>query len=321
MKEPCSTHVLQTQTTAVNPCAVDVCGDLALVATYELNEATKVREGGLVLYALRGAPEVALERTAALDVGGVLECAWTGDRRALAATADGRVVCVECDGDALAQVGASDAAGHLYMSIEWDPQSRTAAVAEANGRVSVWNEELAVVHSWDEAHTYEDGSAAEVWCAARRGDVVLSGADDAKLKWWDVRMEGSTRTLRSHGAGVTAVAWSPHAEHEFMTGSYDESVRVWDARAPRAPTSELDLGGGVWTLKYHAAREGLVVASCMRAGVCVLQAAEGGVSVVARYTGHEAEKIAYGADFHGETVASCSFYDRNVHLWRLGAAA
>lgn len=132
----------------------------------------------------------------------------------------------------------------------------------------------------------------------------------------------------------------------MCSGSYDESVRIWDLRNPRDPLSTIPTGGGLWRLKWHPnpERGELLLAACMHAGVRVLNAgmgAEGTVpgdvansegsatgggagAVVAKYTRHES--MAYGVDWCriGEAVrgprpliASCSFYDRLFCLWRI----
>ena len=70
-----------------------------------------------------------------------------------------------------------------------------------------------------------------------------------------------------HGAGVTAVLCDDDA---VATGSYDESVRLWDLRAPAAPTASFAVGGGAHAL----ARDGDgYLAACMGAGARVLRAA------------------------------------------------
>jgi hypothetical protein len=67
---------------------------------------------------------------------------------------------------------------------------------------------------------------------------------------------------------------------------------------------------------------------CPPLGVAILDAKPEGLECAVRYTGHESEAIAYGADFvqgkgsssqKGDDqllLASCSFYDRTLHLWR-----
>lgn len=133
------------------------------------------------------------------------------------------------------------------------------------------------------------------------------------------------------------------------SGSYDERVRVWDARALRTPVSTVPTGGGLWRLKWHPHpdRGNLLLAACMHAGVRVLdmdtglechtvdasqEAGPGLVGgreiggsneIVAEYTRHNS--MAYGADWcrtpaslrsRCAIVSSCSFYDSLLCLWR-----
>ena len=141
------------------------------------------------------------------------------------------------------------------------------------------------------------------------------------------------RRLSLHPSGVTCIAWSSRSEHEFWSGSYDEVARVWDARRPAQPLARsAPLGGGCWRLRREpgAAAEGRdeFVSPCMRGGVHVLTAdATNAGAVVSRFhhDKHGEDSIAYGADYHHRKttcdhptalVASCSFYDRRLHLWR-----
>ena len=183
-------------------------------------------------------------------------------------------------------------------------------VAEGDsGRVSRWRaaDGLAESQSWD-AHAYAPGCPAEVWCVGRDPSTGLyvSGADDGLLKGWDLRASKPALALR-HGAGVTAVLCDDDA---VATGSYDESVRLWDLRAPAAPTASVAVGGGAYAL----ARDGDgYLAACMGAGVRVLRAAP--LAVAGVYDHHGS--VVYGAVRHGASrrIASCSFYDRGVHVW------
>ena len=146
--------------------------------------------------------------------------------------------------------------------------------------------------SW-QAHELEGWAVAFSPHDAR---TLFTGADDAILKRWDLRMDpdaggsndesgggdgggggGSAAVTvasnrRAHGAGVCCVAPSPVHEHIIATGSYDEKARLWDARSLRMPLGEVGCDGGVWRLRWHPQRSELLLAACMHAGFAVLRA-------------------------------------------------
>jgi diphthamide biosynthesis protein 7 len=159
-----------------------------------------------------------------------------------------------------------------------------------------------------------------------------------------------------HDAGVTALCFSPWDDHVLVSGSYDGVVRFWDLRKLGSgrrgqPVATVDVGGGVWRLKWHPSRDALAVAS-MHNGVHVVSV-RGGAAVESadappsgamlppmstaaflRYDGHGS--MAYGVDwcrsqcpdFRADeaasalewgSVVSCSFYDHAAHYWRVPA--
>ena len=79
----------------------------------------------------------------------------------------------------------------------------------------------------------------------------------------------------------------------------------------------------MWRLKWHPSDPALMLAACMHAGFAVLRAdgAAASCQVVEEYP-HQ-KTLAYGADWCREvgpdgasTAATCSFYDRLLHVWR-----
>ena len=80
------------------------------------------------------------------------------------------------------------------------------------------------------------------------------------------------------------------------------------------------LGGGVWRLQWHAHYEDQLLGACMHKGCSIVKidAAGGTATVLETYEGHES--VVYGADWcrqplHRPLIATCSFYDRELHLW------
>ncbi|KAI9220438.1 WD40-repeat-containing domain protein [Blastocladiella britannica] len=230
----------------------------------------------------------------------------------------------------------------LCLSLDWSNRRHTpthypdTATEELSPSiaVSLSSGELAVVAAtptglvptatWA-AHTLEAWSVC--YDPFSSGSTLYSGADDAAFCSWDVRVDPSatgptSRNTRAHGAGVCAVACSPYDEWTVCTGSYDDSLRIWDKRTlgPRAqPLHTLEMGGGVWRLKWGSgANRNRIAVAGMYAGFFVVDLVdnEGTPTVTREYTAHKS--IAYGVDWvghRGDTLATCSFYDHSLHVW------
>lgn len=195
---------------------------------------------------------------------------------------------------------------------------------EANGFC-----QLAGQSTW-KAHDYEAWIAAfDCWSG---GSVVWSGGDDLTLKGWDLRTPCSEdgerfstfAHKRSFEGGVTAMQSHHLRQHVWAVGSYDNHVRLFDARNPLRPLASVDVGGGVWRTKWHPTEADKLLVACMHDGFKVIQidAEVTEAEVVSRFDDHES--LAYGCDWdrgrcmQGQSpphVFSCSFYDSRLHVW------
>lgn len=189
--------------------------------------------------------------------------------------------------------------------------------------------------------------------------MLYSGADDGILKIWDLRQEQSVTSACSltdykgslstylpnrHDAGVTSVCFSPYNEYYFASGSYDGIVRIFDKRkfntyggiSTCQPLNSVDVGGGVWRMKWKKEFNEIAVAS-MHSGVHLLSCNEeeelsATLSTTTNisplppkprislcYNKHTS--MAYGVDWcpGGKGIVSCSFYDHGAHFWRVPA--
>ncbi|KAJ5780515.1 hypothetical protein N7457_005675 [Penicillium paradoxum] len=157
---------------------------------------------------------------------------------------------------------------------------------------------------------------------------------------------------RHHTAGVTAILplSVPMVDDApvILTGSYDESLRVYHATRRGEVLAEEGLDGGVWRLQLLDTTKKpdsedasdvsewsfLVLASCMHAGTRLVRVAcksqdgtsEWGIEVLAKFTEHESMNYASGVWKGGrigqETAqsnellcVSSSFYDRRLCVW------
>lgn len=164
----------------------------------------------------------------------------------------------------------------------------------------------------------------EAWTCeyTRDGKQLYSGGDDSVITMRDLTMGGTEvwRDRKTHGAGVTAVVSSGEMESRggFITGSYDEVLRVWDGRMRRKMVvEEIACGGGVW--RITGAGRGRWIVSGMQAGPRVVKMGEaeeveglqiGRMEVVAEW---EKMNLNYGCDVHPDRldrVVWCSFYDK-----------
>jgi len=122
-------------------------------------------------------------------------------------------------------------------------------------------------------------------------------------------------------------------EHCLVTGSYDETIRVYDTRQMRRPIAQASVGGGVWRLKWSPTRKNILAAACMHAGFAVLKYDHdsGSFAETLPFVG-EHKSLGYGIDWQfpesglpavaedgeigdAETISSASFYDHLMQFW------
>lgn len=114
--------------------------------------------------------------------------------------------------------------------------------------------------------------------------------------------------------------------------SYDAHLRLFDTRSPARPLLELELPGGIWRTRWHPspARRGDILNACMHGGFAVARLSGGDGGAMTDGGALEGEvthtfpgTLGYGADWcrlppaeDGSLVATCSFYDHVMNVWR-----
>ena len=167
-------------------------------------------------------------------------------------------------------------------SIDYFRSSRLAVVGADGGARLLARRESGELEVFDERESAHDLEAwAVAWAHPKSvlgGDFIFTGADDAAFKGWDLRggLDASSPAFvnrRAHGAGVTCISPSPHDPNVVATGSYDDRVRLWDARMfvkPVEMCDAMDVGGGAWRLRWHPERRALACAA-MGGGVAIVE--------------------------------------------------
>ncbi|OWY97310.1 hypothetical protein PHMEG_00032197 [Phytophthora megakarya] len=338
----------------VESCPVVGFESSMVVATYQLHKAADIgeaqdrRTGTLQHFQLNGDNGVSVRKLEeAATSSGIFDIKWNteamnGKAVLGAATAGGSLELYELsrEGDVqtLQHSGmATDAdADSMCLSLDWSNRVHSNAqpsicVSHSDGALSVLNitqDAIVPVQKWQAHDLY--GSPIEAWIAAfncHDPNVLFSGADDATLKGWDLRV-GTMPTFknaRQYSMGVCSIQFHPHDDHLVAIGSYDEQVAVWDHRNMKQPLAVYNAGGGVWRLKWHPAenRKEVLLAACMHNGFQVLElAGESNLRKAVSYDRHDS--LAYGVDWwlhptalqaKAPVIGSASFYDHVFHVW------
>ncbi|KAF9919611.1 Diphthine methyltransferase [Linnemannia zychae] len=198
----------------------------------------------------------------------------------------------------------------LALSLDWSNRVNTSeqpriAVSLSNGDITILDLDPASSTLTEDItwHAHD----LEAWIVGwnyHDTNILYTGADDCRLKGWDKRMDCSYAT--------------------FTSKAYDENVLIWDTRSMRQPLSTTETGGGVWRLKWHPTRKDVLLTGCMHNGFHVINYDEGWSTGTIGSSFMEHTSLAYGTDWsYAPTkgnelplVASCSFYDHLLHLWR-----
>lgn len=166
------------------------------------------------------------------------------------------------------------------------PDGRVVVAADDSGTVQVFDTtSRSILRTWKGIHRQP------VWAARfapADPTTLLTGSDDRSVRLWDLASGMPTRTWAGHGDYVRAAAFMPggggiggsggsaSSNSLLVTGSYDQTVRLWDARAPDSARAAL-------TFKLAAPVEAilpLAPVNSSSAATTVLAAADTSVAVL-----------------------------------------
>lgn len=72
--------------------------------------------------------------------------------------------------------------------------------------------------------------------------LIVAASSCKNISIYDLRTTSETNsktTFLGHSQWVNSVCWSPSEEFHFLSGSYDNYVKLWDIRSPKAPLFDL----------------------------------------------------------------------------------
>lgn len=348
---------LQYNSDVVTYCQHEQYNNICAVGNYELNNDTRIKTGCIYLYQLSNSSDnnnqVQLQQLCQTPTCAVLDLQWSynnnNDNKPLLSMAgeDGYVYMYNVTQDThnqytLQQHTKQHITNGLCLSVSWNKQSNNTKLATSDT--------LGYIHTltYNDSNTSIDitvdntikGHTAEVWCVhcSRHNEHVLySGSDDCMLNTYDIRSSNSIthQNKHSHTAGICYIQTSPHNEYIIATGSYDEYIRLFDIRnlTNRQPLYQHRLYGGVWRIVWHPHIDNRIVTACMHNGLHVIDVdfnidnsnnnnnvTVSNIHNIASYMEHTS--LSYGVDWcyntqYRDILTSCSFYDKQLHLWKI----
>ena len=131
--------------------------------------------------------------------------------------------------------------------------------------------------------------------------------------------------------GICSITDSIKDENLLLTGSYDEHLRIWDKRKMIESIDSLKFEDGVWRLKWCKNQNSdKILVATMRDHFNIVEFDKSTQKLkkINCYTQHydnfhknneenDTDILCYGCDWStSNVVASCSFYDKQVHVWQ-----
>ncbi|CAK7241832.1 MAG: U3 small nucleolar RNA-associated protein 15 [Sporothrix thermara] len=207
----------------------------------------------------------------------------------------------------------------VARSGEIRPDGRVLVAGDDSGKMQVFDvaggSRPVILKTW---HTHKQPTWVTRWSPTDL-TTLMSASDDKTARLWSLPLADSVRTFVGHQDYVRAGAFMPGGggssnNHMLVTGSYDSTVRLWDARAP---------GGAVLTFKHAAPIESVLP---MPSGTAILAASDNAVSVLdvvaARplklLTAHQKTVTSLCLASHGERVVSGGL-DGHVKVFETGS--
>jgi diphthamide biosynthesis protein 7 len=305
--------------------------------TYYYDKQSLQRSGCLYVLKLNEQFD-SLEKLTKLDFtdAGILDLKWLNSKSLVTIDSKNILKLISYDLDlfnlnVIEELGLNESA--IGLSI--DVLSQRIASVDNQGYINTLHlsdDKFALEHSF-KAH---DAEAWSIHNDRFDQNVLYSGADDCLLKMWDLRKPNKRAINESNvfEAGVCSILTPSRnnkdilngfTENNIFCGSYDERVYLLDKRNLKKCVSKSEkLRGGVWKMKLSPFENHLVCA-CMHIGLNIVDLAS--LKLEMNYEKHGLDNLAYGCDFYSKRVdkmgencdliASCSFYNHNLRVWKL----
>jgi len=148
----------------------------------------------------------------------------------------------------------NDGNNERVCNIALSPNGMTLASGSRDGTMKLWDiETKKAIAKWT-GHT--DWVNSVCWSAD--GKRVASGSDDGTMQMWNVENgETDLGPIKTGHEEVHAVAYSPDISKIATGGSYENAIKIWDARTGEL-LSTLGQDDTVWSLAWTSDQKKLI---------------------------------------------------------------
>lgn len=214
----------------------------------------------------------------------------------------------------LKTIGRFDSEAHCG---ELRIDGRVVVAGEDSGRIQVFdvsgNNRGAVLRTWN---IHKQPVWVTKWSPTEL-TTLMSTSDDKTVRLWDLPSNNPSRMFTGHSDYVRSGAFMPGGNSNMLvTGSYDETVRVWDGRVS-------DRGGAVLTFKHKDPIEDVLP---LPSGTTLLAASGNAISILdlvaakplRQITNHQKTVTSLSLASNGRRVVSGSL-DGHVKIYETGS--
>jgi WD40 repeat protein/transcriptional regulator with XRE-family HTH domain len=225
------------------------------------------------------------------------------------------------------------------LSVALTPDGKLLAIGDGSGKIYLWQ-----VATGQRILTYE-GHTGWVMSVAFSpdGQTLASASMDRTVKLWNLSSGQCQKTLRGHSSGVMSVAFSPIAPTPLnkggaggilASGSYDQTVRLWDISSGQCQKTLQGHSGGVWSVAFSSSSpseydpipptplnkggaEGILASGSADGTIKLWQISNG--QCYKTIQGHDGEVFSVAFSPDGQTLASGG-EDSLIKLWSIGSS-
>jgi len=201
----------------------------------------------------------------------------------------------------------------VFTSVDLSPDGRLAmAVCAAKGTVRMWQLETGAEVREGEGAWLDFGRDGVTWAARFSPDgsrVLTVGGNDARL--WDFLTRASLGRFSPHGS-VASADISPDGKL-LVTGSWDQSVKIWDIESGRALRKLEGVHEG-YVNSVEFSPDGVTILTGSDDGTARLWEVATGEASKVEFRGHESRIRQARFSDDGERVLTVA-HDKTARIW------